>query len=93
MQMELPNLLLGASLFCACWAVASYILLARSLHSRGVETPFPLLGLLLFRNLSIYSRLSKEETGRTGALLYSFVVPINFAMLLAVAGLVAQSIA
>ena len=79
-------------MFCAFWAVLSYMLIVRSLDARGMKTPFPLLGLFLFRNLSNYHRLSRQETGRHGKLYYSFVFPMNLAWVLSAAAFLAHSI-
>jgi SAM-dependent methyltransferase len=63
-------------------------LIARALERDGVTTPFPFLGLFIFRNLRRYSQSTRAKTGQTGPLFYSYVVPINAALILVVIALV-----
>jgi len=77
---------------CVIWSVVSYVLLTAALDRRGVKTPFPFMGALLFRNLRRDSDLTDEETGRVGGLFWSYVVAINAALVLAVALLLSQAL-
>jgi len=70
---------------CVVWAVTSAILIVRALDQRGVRTPFPFIGALIFRNLGRYREATLRETGKVGPLFYSYVVPINLALVLALA--------
>jgi hypothetical protein len=76
---------------CVIWALASAILITAMLDRRGLTTPFPFIGLFLFRNLGRYREITRRETGKTGFLFYSFVVPINAALVLVLAALVLNS--
>ena len=78
-------LLLAAA--CGLWAGISAVLLAAALQQHGVRTPFPFWGVLVFRNLHRYSQITRKTTGRVGPLFYSYVVPINAALVLVVIAL------
>ena len=78
--MELGTSLLLFTVVCGLWAAVSAVLIAVELDRRGVRTPFPLVGLLVFRNLRRYREATLSETGRVGPLFYSYVVPINAAL-------------
>jgi len=80
--------LLSLAVACGLWAGVSAVLIAHALAGHGVRTPFPFLGVLIFRNLHRYSGMTRRTTGRIGPLFYSYVVPINAALILVVAALV-----
>lgn len=82
--MPLVELLLAVAVACGLWAGVSAVLIARALERQGVRTPFPFLGLFIFRNLRRYSETTRAKTGKTGPLFYSYVVPINAALILVV---------
>ena len=84
--MNLSSFLLTLAVLCAVWAVTSAVLITVELDRRGIRTSFLLFRLLLFRNLSRYREITRNETGKVGPLFYSYVIAINAALLL---GLVA----
>lgn len=85
--MSLYIILLILAGLCAVWAVASAVLLTVALDQRGLKTPFPFLGAFLFRNLCRYREITLKESGKVGPLYYSYVIPINLAVLLILAAL------
>jgi hypothetical protein len=60
------------------------VLIARALEPHGVRTPFPFLGLFIFRNLHRYSEITRRTGGKIGPLFYAYAVPINAALVLLV---------
>jgi hypothetical protein len=86
-DMSYANLLLFLAVICGACAAASAVLIARALERRGVRTPLPFIGALIFRNLSRYRKFTLKESGKVGTLFYSYVVPINLALVLALAAL------
>jgi len=82
------ELLLSVAVVCGLWAAVTAVLIARALERQGVRTPFPFLGLFIFRNLRRYGEITRTATGRTGPLFYSYVVPINAALILVVIAVV-----
>ena len=89
--MTVVNVLLVLAVACACWAAVSAVLLAQAVDRLGVRTPFPFLGLFIFRNLRLYSEMTRRTRGRIGPLFYSYVVPINAALVLVVAAVSSAS--
>jgi len=86
--MTLVQLLLGLSVVCGLWAGATAVLIARALEPHGIRTPFPFLGLFIFRNLHRYSEVTRRTTGKIGPLFYAYVLPINAALVMVVSALV-----
>jgi hypothetical protein len=80
-------ILLMAAFICAAWAVISAILLTRALDQRGLTTPFPFIGLFLFRNLGRYKETTRSEAAKVGSLYYSYIISINTALVLVVIAL------
>ncbi|MBP1634756.1 MAG: hypothetical protein H6Q10_1330 [Acidobacteria bacterium] len=80
--MSAVAVLLGLAAACALCAGVSAALIARALAPHGVRTPFPLLGLYVFRNLRRYSEITRHGTGRAGPLFYAYLVAINAALVL-----------
>ena len=84
------TVLISVAVVCGLWAGVSAVLLAGALERHGVRTPFPVWGVLVFRNLHRYSELTRGTTGRIGPLFYSYVIAINAALVLVVAALLAR---
>ena len=78
--MGVGSSLLLFTAICGLWAAISAVLIAVELGRRGVRTPFPFVGLLVFRNLRLYREATLSETGKIGPLFFSYVVPINAAL-------------
>ena len=66
--MTVVNVLLVLAVACACWAAVSAVLLAQAVDRLGVRTPFPFLGLFIFRNLRLYSGITRRTRGWIGTL-------------------------
>ena len=79
------TILVGLLLVCAMWAVTAAVLIARDLEKRGVPVSFVWLRLMILKYLHQYSKVTREEKGRVGPLFYHYVVPLNVALVLAVA--------
>ncbi len=86
--MSLTALFLLFAIICAVWALVSAILITRKLDRRGMKTPFPWIGILLFRNLGRYKEVTQKETGKVGALYNSYAIPINTALIFALLALI-----
>ena len=90
--MSIPAVLLFLAVACAVWAVVSAVMLTAALDRRGIETPFPFIGALLFRNLIRYREITLKETGKVGRLFYSYVVPINLSLILVLVAWLARTL-
>ena len=71
-------------------AVVSALRITAALEQRGIHTPWPLLRLFVLRNLGRYRDLTRQETGEVGGLFYSYVIAINAAWILGLAGLLVR---
>lgn len=90
--MSVPGVLLFVAAVCGVCAVVSAVLITAGLDRRGIKTPFPFIGPLIFRNLIRYKEITLGETGKVGPLFYWYVVPINAALILALAAWGARSL-
>ena len=81
-------ILIGCLLVCALWAVTAAVLMARDLGRRGLPVSFVWMRLMILSYLHQYAKVTRQETGRIGPLFYHYVVPLNVALVLAVAMLV-----
>lgn len=79
------------ALTCVVWAVVTIIRITAFLDKRGVKTPVPFWGFFIFRNLGRYKEATIKENGRVGSLYYQYIIPINAALLLALAALFVRS--
>lgn len=77
--------MLALAVICGLSAAVVAVRIARALEPHGVRTPFPFIGLLVFRNLHRYREITLSQTGRVGPLFYAYVVPINMALALVLA--------
>jgi hypothetical protein len=77
--------MLALAVICGFSAAVVAVRIARALEPHGVRTPFPFIGLLVFRNLHRYREITLSQTGRVGPLFYAYVVPINMALALVLA--------
>ena len=78
------GVLIAVGLICVVWAVVAAILIAAEVRKRGVSVSFVWLRLMILKYLHEYARLTREETGRVGALFYHYVVPLNVALVIVV---------
>jgi hypothetical protein len=78
-------ILVVVAFICVVCAVISAILLTRALDQYGLTTPFPLVGLFLFKNLGRYKEITRSETGKVGPLYFTYIISINTALVLVLA--------
>ncbi|MCU0254145.1 MAG: hypothetical protein MUE47_06355 [Acidobacteria bacterium] len=72
----------------ALWATAAAVAMTGWLSHHGVKVNWPLLRLYMPWYVHRYQRMTREIDGRAGPLFAHFVVPINLALLFAVAALI-----
>ncbi len=87
----MSELLFACGLACLVCGVASAVLIAISLHKRGFNTSVVFLNVMIFRYLGQYRNVTREETGRTGPLFYSYIIAMNLALVTAIVGLLLQT--
>ena len=87
--MNVSDILLAVAIVSALWGVASAVLIAEALRKRGVKVNWIFLRfLILSKYLGQYRDITRQETGRSGPLFYSYVVAMNLALVTAIAGIV-----
>jgi len=91
--MNVSDILLVVAIVSALWGVASAVLIAEALRKRGVKINWVFLRfLILSKYLGQYRDITRQETGRTGPLFYSYVIAMNLALVLAIAGIILRLI-
>lgn len=88
----MSDILLGIAIVSALYGAASAVMIAGALQKRGVKINWVFLRVLIFtRYLGQYRDITRQETGRTGPLFYSYVIGMNLALVTAIAGLVLRA--
>ncbi len=77
-------ILVGLLIVCAIWAVTASLLIARDLEKRDIPVSIIWMRLMILRYLHLYSKITREETGRVGPLFYHYIIPLNVALALAI---------
>ncbi len=87
--MIVSDVLLGIAIVSVLCGVASAIMIAAALQKRGIKVNWVFLRvLILTRYLGQYREVTRQETGRTGPLFYSYVIAMNVALVTVVLGFV-----
>lgn len=92
-MMNIFYVLAIAAVCAAIWGTVAGIMITNFLDKRGIKTPFILMRLFLFRNVSRYRKITVEESGRPGELYYHCVYAYNAALVLALAALAIRFLA
>ncbi len=82
--MGLVDYLMIVALCCIIWSITALMMISAKVSKKGTRVHFFLITLLFFRYISIYEDLTRKETGRTGPLIYHFVIPLWIALILVV---------
>lgn len=91
-MMIVSGIFLGIAIVSVLWGVASAVMIAVALQKRGVRIDWIWLRLLILsKYLGQYRDITRQETGRTGPLFYSYVIAMNLALLTAIVGLVLRA--
>ncbi len=78
--MNVTTLLTAIAIIGVGWGTVTSIRILDALRKRGHSVNFFLLRLYLPSYVHRYAVLTKEETGKTGPLLYHFVIAFNVAL-------------
>ena len=90
--MNVSDILFAVAIVSALWGVASAVLIAEALRKRGVKINWVFLRvLILSKYLGQYRDITRQETGRSGPLFYSYIISMNLALVTAVAGIVLKA--
>ena len=72
--------LIGIAIGFGIIGVITAIRVTTYMDKRGIKTPFPFIGVLLFRNLRLYNQTTKAENGATGSLFFIYIISMNSAL-------------
>jgi len=81
------NILFLCALGPALWGIVSSIFMVSFLTERKIPINFIFLKLYLFKYVSQYREITLRETGRVGPWFYSFIISMNLALVLVIAGI------
>jgi hypothetical protein len=91
-MINVSSVLLGIAIVSALCGVASAVMIAGALQRRGVKVNWIWLRVLIVsKYLGQYRDITRQETGRTGPLFYSYVIGMNLALVTAIVGLILRA--
>jgi len=61
---------------CLAWAITSMVLIISKVEKGGTRINFFLIKLFIFKYISQYNEMTKQEKGKVGPLFYHFIVPM-----------------
>jgi len=82
--MTVYDILMSIALICIVWSVAALMMISGKVSRSGTRAHFFIITLLFFRYISVYEDLTRKETGKTGPLIYHFVIPLWIALILVI---------
>jgi len=82
--METTDLLMFIALGCIVWSATALVLISRKVAQSGTRVRFLLMTLLFFRYITVYEDLTRKQSGKTGPLIYHFVIPLWIALILVI---------
>jgi len=83
--------LLVIAIMSALWGVVSAVMIADFLQKRGTKIRWLFLRVMILKYIGQYRDVTRQETGRTGPLFYSYVIAMNLALVTAIVGLVLRA--
>jgi len=87
--MEIAYVLLAVALGCIAWNVVASILICIELGKRDVKVNYVFIKALIPFHAYQYKKITRQETGKPGPLFYHWIISINAALVMGVAGVLA----
>lgn len=87
--MTIGHILIAVALGCIAWNIVAGMLICRELGKRGVQVKYVFIKALIPFYAHRYKKMTLQETGRSGPLFYHWIISINAALVIGVAGLLA----
>lgn len=82
--MNVYDILMVIALICVIWSITSLMIMAGKVSKSGTRVQFFLISLFFFKYMAIYEEMTRKETGKRGALVYHFVIPLWIALILVI---------
>ena len=89
--MTVSGVLLGIAILSALWGVVSAVMIAEVLRRHGARISWIFLRVMILKYLGQYRDITRQETGRTGPLFYSYVIAMNLALAAGIVGIVLRA--
>lgn len=83
--------LLYLALVFVAWGIVSSIAIVNFISKRGHKINYFLIRIMIYKYISIYNEITREENGRQGPWFYSYVVSMNAALVCVIIALVLRS--
>ena len=83
-MLDVFDILMIIAFACIVWSITALMLISSKVSKSGTRIHFLLITLLFFRHISVYEDLTRKETGKTGPLVYHFIIPLWSALVLVV---------
>jgi hypothetical protein len=84
----MSNLFFGIAAVSVIWGVVSAIAIASYVSKRGYKVNLLLFRLFIFKYIHQYAEITTQESGRPGALFYSYITAMNLALVCVIIGAV-----
>jgi uncharacterized oligopeptide transporter (OPT) family protein len=91
-KMNMSNTFFILAIASAVWGVVSSIVITSFLARRGIKINYVFIKVLILKYIHQYRKITMQENGKPGPWFYSFVVSMNLALVLAIAGFVFKTI-
>jgi len=82
--MDLLDILMIVALVCIIWSLTALMIISGKVSKSGTRAHFFLITLLFFRYISVYEELTRKDSGKTGSLVYHFVIPLWIALIIVI---------
>jgi len=73
------------------FGIVFMIMIVSFLSNRGIKINYIFLRLYIIKYIHQYRKITIEENGKPGYLFYAFIVSMNFALVLAVIGIILKN--
>ena len=90
--MYISNLFFGMALISVGWGIVSMIAMTNFVSERGTKINFFLYRIYIIKYVNQYKQITQEEDGRPGPWFYSFLISMNFALVLTIVGAILKNI-
>ncbi len=84
--MTISNILFAIAVMGLVGGAISAMSIVGALQKRGVKINWLFLKLMILRYLNQYRNITRQETGKTGFLFYTYIFAMNLALIAALLG-------
>lgn len=84
----MSNLFFILALLSVIWGVVSSIVVASFLSKRGIKINLLFFRVLVLKYIHQYHKITIQENGKPGPRFYSYIISMNFALVLMIIGVV-----